>query len=457
MELELDRKNSIIAIGLILCLLIGGAVVAQEEAVTYDTGGIPLGPVNCSVELGVIAMRDGVVVNSPILNSPLYLEGVEVTELGFSVKVFASGTDVDWATFTATVVLEVNGQGLQTWDWTILDFVPVAGGYEAFGSHTIDELDYLVGTTPTRTENGINYFEIAATVNVDASIQDIKDNTISDSVLVDNTWELSDSLGASPDPKPVPEFTTFPTDKTVDHEAAFTFSWAATDDNPATYKITSYYPDGGLQTVASGSWTSGQDLSYTGDATYINLADPAAGVTVSFVCTVYDDDGQSMFSSTKLHVGPMDTTPPDPITWSKFTSSPEAGTYPAGTYEIFITYKPVALYTPDRWDFYINGVQKQSDTWDGQDVPIFVTQQIEADGTYNLKLTVYDTDGHSESYTVTFRGEAEETTGLTELDGIPNLPFVIEGLGEGGTATVLAILVIVPIVWWYRRRMKNET
>jgi hypothetical protein len=294
-----DKQRKIaVAIGIAVILLASVAFGAQQAVATYSNANMPLGHANCSVELGMLAMKDGVVVNSPIMNNPLYLDGVEIDAVQFTINVRAEGSDVDWNTLSVTCVLTVNGLSLNSWEWSILDFTSKDGGFEVDASWTIDELDYLVGDTPDYTDaDGIGHFELRAEADVYGDIEDVKDNPLTDSVKVTNTWDLTDANEATPDPLIVPSFTLEPSDMTVDYGQEISLTWKATDDNPSTYEITLYYLDGGLQTVDTGSWTTSTQIIYTADALWSSLSvDPATGnypaVEVSVTCFVFDNDGQ---------------------------------------------------------------------------------------------------------------------------------------------------------------------
>lgn len=454
-----DRTKRIAVVaGLALLISVMFIGIGQQIVANYTSASMPLGNANCSVDFGIIAMKDGVVVNSPILNNPLYLDGIEVDSLGFSVKVRAEGSSVEWSTLSITCVLDVNGLNLNSWDWTILDMTAKNEGWEVSVSHTIDELDYITGATPDWTDaDGIGHFEVVATADLYGSVQDTKGNPLSDSVRAVNSWDLTDANEATSEPLQVPSFTTSPSDKTVDYGLPFSFTWVATDDNPGDYKITTYYLDGGSQIVQTGAWTASQQIIYNDDAYFASLSvDPATGeypaVKVSIVCTVYDDDGQQMFDSVYLTVNPPTEPTSDPITWEKGTIYP-SGTVTPKYYEVMGTFKPRTAYTPKDWTLYLNGALVRQGTWNGGDVSFLESLDVKAGVKYTYMLTVTTTAGHSDSYSMTITGETSDIPSRTvdPGDAIVNLPFEIPGLGQGGTLTVLSIIAVFIAVYAYRK------
>ena len=450
---DLDRKK-VLYVLVAAAILIGGSfAVAQNVVATTATGGFPIGNANCSVSLDMIAMKDGAVVNSPLMNNPLFLDGVEIDSIKFEITITATGQDVEWDTLAVTASLSVNGQHINSWDWTILDFSGVTGGYEVTASWTIDELDYLVGSVPDRVIDNIGYYDLDAILTCYGSIMDVKDNSLSDSASVINSWELSDASQATQDPLVVPEFTSNPADITVTYGNSFTLSWTPKDDNPLNYKITSYEKDSGSSTEETGYWISDQAITITMDALWASLDPNADSVSVSITCFVYDDDGQSAFDSVIVTINLPTSPDVDPITWDKPTAYP-SGLVTPKTYEVMITWYPHAAFTPDKCVIYLNGQKIDERSWNGGSISYIDTLVVEAGKVYKFECKVWDTSGNSESNFVTITGEDSglPTRGLDdEPDQFLNLPFEIPGVGEGGTVVILAILAAVPVIYLYRR------
>jgi len=191
---ELGMKH--LGIGVVLIVIVGVFLTTQSGvAGIWSTGSMDMGDANCSVTLGVIGLdADGNEVTAPISNNPLYLEGVEISSVKFTVSIIASGSDVDWSTLEVkfTVTSEgVQASGLVT--WTIMDFTLQGDGtYKASDEYVVDEyLDQLTYDEPDYTESDgtdVYIYDVQAVVN--GYVTDLKDNSLTASVTITANFEL---------------------------------------------------------------------------------------------------------------------------------------------------------------------------------------------------------------------------------------------------------------------------
>ena len=191
---ELGRKHA--GIGVVFILIIAYALSQTGIASIIANGNMSMGSANCTVTLEVVGLKDGVPVTAPILNSPLYYQGVEIDALQFNLTITATGTDVDWTTLKTTFTISAEGyqaSGLITWGVNTGDFTLQSdGSYMAHGSYVVDEslLD-LQYTTPDETladGSDVYYYNIVAEVS--GEITDIKGGILVDTVTVEVDHEL---------------------------------------------------------------------------------------------------------------------------------------------------------------------------------------------------------------------------------------------------------------------------
>lgn len=108
----MDRKH-VLAILLILIMTTGFVILNTEVDVDEAINGdVDLSSTTqCSVLMEVYGYNDGEQVSTPIVASPFEVGGVEIDELRVNVSWVASGTGVDWSTFSvdgALVVKQLN-------------------------------------------------------------------------------------------------------------------------------------------------------------------------------------------------------------------------------------------------------------------------------------------------------------------------------------------------------------
>jgi hypothetical protein len=451
--MKIPERKYILAAIVALIMLAGSAIMLSSNTVSsYETGGIPLGILDCEVTLGITAMKDGAPTNCPILNNPLYAEGVEIDSLQFSVSASIRGSNINLETLSGTAILSVNDVHLKSWDWTG-DSFSSGNVQEAI---VANELQVFLSSSPDRIDSeGIGYYYVNAKCDCYVSVSDDIGNIVGDSVSVRNNWELSDALEATSVPLVSPEFTISPDKTSVDYGDSIQLSWTATDDNPLNFKITAYTLEEGSQILTTGSWQSLQPIVYDFNALYSSLTGEDDSVGVLVTCVVYDDDEQSAFSSVEITVRLPSTPTTDPIEFLGGSITP-SGVLAPNQYEFVLNYKPRCTGTPDSWKLLVNDVQVRSGSWDGNDINVVLLYQVDAGKTYNFVCLVSDADSNSESYTLTVKAttSTEPASGIgdpTNPNLFYNLPFLIPGIGEGGTLTVIIILLSVPFIIIYKR------
>lgn len=190
---ELGMKH--LGIGVVIILLVAGFALTQTKiAGAWATGEMDMGDTDCSVTVGVIGMMNGEEVTTDIYNSPLYLSGVEIDSVKFTISIIATGTDVDWSTLKITFTITSEGyqaSGLITWG--ITDFAKQAdGSYKASAEYVVDEyINEIQYEDPDQTlADGTDVYILNVQAVVNGEITDLKGNALTDSVTVKTDYEL---------------------------------------------------------------------------------------------------------------------------------------------------------------------------------------------------------------------------------------------------------------------------
>jgi hypothetical protein len=190
---ELGIKH--LGIGVVAFILVFAIVTTQTQvAGVWSTGDMGMGDASCEVTLGVVGMANGQEVTTTIYNSPLYLGGVEVDSVKFTISIIATGENVDWSTLKVSFTITSEGyQASGLISWTISDFTSQSdGSYKATDEFIVDEfIADLPTTDPDETlSDGIDVYVLNVAAQVDGEIKDLKDNTLLATVTVTADYEM---------------------------------------------------------------------------------------------------------------------------------------------------------------------------------------------------------------------------------------------------------------------------
>ena len=183
--------GAILIIGLLMVLLSSSQILQG-----FDTQEMAFAESNTTVVFGLTGYKDGVPVTEPIYQSGFLFGGVEVDSVELSVVMTATGTDVDWTTFSMEVKTsvanlefpEAAGLGLHTFNFVWADMTESnsggytesnSGGYTASASHMVDELDYVIPGDPVEIlEDGTKIYNLYIWADVAGSVIDYNSNVI---------------------------------------------------------------------------------------------------------------------------------------------------------------------------------------------------------------------------------------------------------------------------------------
>jgi hypothetical protein len=190
---ELGIKH--LGIGVAAILIVAAVFTVQTQvAGVWASGDMGMGDANCEVTLGVVGMADGEEVTTTMYNSPLYLDGVEVDSVKFTISIIATGENVDWSTLEVSFTITSEGyQASGLVSWTIADFTAQSdGSYKASDEFIVDEyIRDLPTTNPDETlADGTDVYVLNVAAEVSGQIVDLKDNLLNAAVTVTADYEM---------------------------------------------------------------------------------------------------------------------------------------------------------------------------------------------------------------------------------------------------------------------------
>jgi hypothetical protein len=439
-------KLGLIAIGFIFVIGIAGYLLIPVAISQSADNDMNMGDVNCSVGLTTTPLYGGNPVRESTMNSQFYVGGSPVDALQFNLQITSDGSYVDWSTLSISIDLTVNDASLKS--WTVgTDLAREAGGLSESVSHTVTELDYLAGSTPDKIQdNGVEIYYLNCEADVVGSITDVKGNTLEDTLLVTNRWELQTDpdgvFSIDSDAVTKPSFTQTPADASITQGDSYPITWSATDDNPTTYQIATYTPADGSTVQKNGEWSNTTAMTYD-PGTFVSIEPGDYSLRVT--CRIEDDDGHTVTDSVVFQVT-VPAEPDAPI----FEKSDGPSSVDAGT-EALITFKPRSD-NPDSYEIYLNGVEVKSGSWSGGDIGYGI-KSVEAGDNY-VKCVVHDTYGQSNDYTHTVTGVTmDDQTTDENTDESKELmsPFGVISPPIMSLAIALAAIPLGAILWWRER------
>ena len=454
-----DKKKLAVLVIVILSVSTIAIYTAIPKAVIVDqhsTGDIQMGAVDCSIDVEtkpLAATMDGYV---PIYgtegeseidtNSPWYIGEQEISAMEFTVNIVAKGNYVDWSTLSITVVATCNGIPVGT---TTVPETPLAkdeGSFSEIVTFMITNFDlYLDIEFPSSTlEDGTLLFDMDCVTTATGSLNDVKGNELTDVVSINNPWNLNSlpdgSFGLIGSEELIaPAFESAPTSTRIFQGESLPLHWVANDDNPDEYIIRTYTTGDGSHIVASGTWASGEVISYSQAGDYGSIEPGDIDLHVS--CTVTDSNGQQAINSVLIQITV-------PVIQLAPTFAKADGPYSnpvSGAVELFITFKPEST-CPSSFKIYQNSLEIDGGSWLGGDIILFV--DFLYDGPNDFKCVVVDILGRSAIYTHTVITPEDDTGVPTNDDGTTNAPFSLGDI-QGISLFMGIFFVGVGTAIWY--------